>query len=642
MQLKPTINIKPSMKKDGNDSRFYCGDISIYSEDWFYNRNFVCGNSIINFFEKFLNLSEDNMYVLDRINWRKNYFEINLLNRYDKKIFKIALKQYKKDEQWLYKNYQSIVLKNKFIILFKTDIPKRYKRCTENILSNLSKNLNKIKTNDLFRIAYNDNNKLIEKSRKINSLNKDSKTSVNSYYDWGNKNMGQTFMLTYNLIDQIPWVNFDKTGLLLRCGDIECNNIYHPFYFFTYFSQTFNTYKGGSRRKKEEDKNLKRKDLFKKIILASAVFELKDNDIILGCDSKIKDILGKISQNKNIPLQVISTCIGKIIGSDIDSFIKKINIKNNARILYEHNLGQQPLKEGENLIMDILKKEKNTKKEGKIINLIGFEDDYAIKEILKMLKNIFGIKLNEILLPEINPASLKKFYKANLHVLNNLEVYDKIFNNLFGKLDINTIKLPAPYGISQTLKWIKSIANFFKIPITENKKWKEYYNEKILEWNKLIKEADKFRLGLIISDKNIESLIKSEKYPFGIPILKCLEEMGFGLNILFTTQNNFDSQKNAILNLLKNKEKHKIELLNNPNKLEDWISATDCKCIYSDFRNDKRILSNGKTAFSLFIFQKGFDGAIQTLEELLNLCKIILPSGYKKSGEIQLRPIIIE
>jgi hypothetical protein len=361
----------------------------------------------------------------------------------------------------------------------------------------------------------------------------------------------------------------------------------------------------------------------------------------MGCDSKIKDILGKISRNKNIPLQVISTCTSKIIGSDIDSMVKKINKKNDIQILYEHNLGYQPLGEFENLIKNSLKKGDN-KVKNRTINLIGFEDNYATKELTETLKRLFAINLNIICLPEVNIPSLKNFYKANIHILNDLEVYKNIFDNLFKELDIETIKLPPPYGLKPTLKWLKSITKFFKISLNDNRKWKKYYNEIILKWKRLTRDASKFRLGLIISDENIEFLINPSKYPFGVPLLKCLEEMGFGLNVLFTSRENFDNQKRLILDLFKNKKKHKIELLNNQSKLKEWISKTDCNCIYSDFRNDKRILSNGKTTFSLFLFEKGFDGAIRTLKELLKLCKITMFGGYKKTGEIQPKPITIE
>ena len=70
-------------------------------------------------------------------------------------------------------------------------------------------------------------------------------------------------------------------------------------------------------------------------------------------------------------------------------------------------------------------------------------------------------------------------------------------------------------------------------------------------------------------------------------------------------------------------------MLKDGEDVERWISKAPCSCIYSDFRNDRRLIANGKIPFSAFMFEKGPDGAIRTLQSLLRLCRIDLFRSHR-------------
>lgn len=641
------------------DWQFYCGNISEYSEHWFFSRELTCGSLTKERFRKILGLSKQSRFFVEEINWRRNYFEIRLSDRYTKELFIIATMKYKASQQELYEKYRYFILQNNFVILFKKDKLKKYIR---KILLTFYDNLNKVIPADLFNIVYSDANEFICQSRQITTLNKNV-ISRPEYYKWGNEKMSYTFMLNYVLLEQrFGEIGFkeNKNHIRIKCGDIECYNRHHPFFISESAPLIFNTYRiyptfmenvhryyDNQRKKKTKDTSL-----FQQIMLCKGIIEFREEEVIFGSDAKVFNILEgifKISQKKDISLSIVDTCINKIIGSDLSSFITKIKKRNKSlKIVYEqhHNSPEEKKfirREYGALIRDILKTRKNNKIDKRTINLIGFEDDYSTRELIGILDKFFEIKVSTILFPEVDLTTLKYFFRARLHVLNHFEFYRDIYNDVIFKNinNLDSLVLPPPYGLRQTVQWFKSITEFLGISIDKNTEWNRYYNEKMLEWKKLNQEANKFRLGLIVSDEDINSLVEPSKYIIGIPLLECLEEMGFGLNILVTSRENFDRQKKLLLGLFKDKKKHNIELLNNPEKLGEWISAGDSNCIYSDFRDDMRTILNGRYSFSLFLFEKGFEGAIRTLKELLRFCKVTYFSKYQDYNSIA-QPLIIE
>ena len=635
--------------KESDSSGFYCGALTDHSEHWFFSRSFICGEETKGLFKKLLGLSADSRILLNTMIWNGNYFEIKLLDKYAKESYLAVVEHYKKDKHWLYDKYRSAILPNGFIILSsRANLGAQAKKA----LSSLARNLSKIKPSDLFDTAYNDNNMSVKENRQLKVPPGEVRPYCGLFDEWGDERMKHTFMLNYSLLERITQVKLggDKS-VFLRCGDVECNNMYHPFNFFDSFFM-FNTYGRYVPQMEHIFQNdrgqlearIKGGRLFRDIVSRFAAIEAKENDIILGFDAKVYDILDKLTVGKTgVPLFILCSCISKVIGSDIDSLARKVNRKNSALIVCDQNIGcawGQDLALG--MLINPLKNYKAHTERTKRINLIGFEKDQALDELVSLLNNFFKIELNLVFLPEVDLCSLNSYYRAGLQVLNRVDAYDKAFHGVFRKLKIDTIELAPPYGMKRSLDWIKSIANFFKTPAAKNKSWKDYYDHKAAEWLRLTQEAGRFRLGLIISEEDVEFLADPQKYPFGIPLLFCLEEMGFALDILFTSGDDFEDNKKRILELLENKQKHKVELLNNNDGLEEWIGAQGRDCIYSDIRDDARIMASGKTAFSFFIFERGFEGALRTLKELLRLCRITYFRKYRSYAKMLPQPVEIE
>ncbi|MBN1899512.1 MAG: hypothetical protein JW827_12110, partial [Spirochaetes bacterium] len=555
--------------------------------------------------------------------------------------------------------YQFLICKNGFIILYRKD---KVSNSMEQIVSILYDNLNKFDPPDLFNRVYFDNNKLVHHSKPVIQDNK-KRVFRPEYLKWGNEKMSQTFLLNNTLLEQMCGeIGFkeNKDHVRIKCGDIECYQRYHPLFLCEPARLIFNTYnkypfflekiqqhfETNGKDKRQRDR------LFRNTMLTNSLIEFKEEEVIFGSDPKVFQIMEeiiKIIEKKDISLAIVDTCINRIIGSDLTSFITKLRQRNKSlKIIYEgqHNSPSEKddiRKEFGNLIWDILKSRRMKKTDPRAINLIGFEEDRATGEIINLLDQYLKIRVNTILFPKVDLITLPDFFKARLQVVNCFKIYHDSYNRIIAEKirNLNALVLPSPYGIRQTAEWLRSIGKYFGISLEKSREWKKYWRSKIREWNRLKQQAEKFRLGIIISGDDVDSLIDPSELLYGIPFLKFLGEMGFGLDILINTRENFDIHKQSILEILKDR-KHRVQLLNNDEKLEEWIDKGNSDCIYSDFRSDMRILLHGRNSFSLFLFEKGIEGALRTLKELLRLCKMSFYKKYQKYNSRNIQPLVIE
>ena len=610
-----------------------------YPEDWFYKNHFLCGNSSRKLFAKLMGLFGKSGLILEAISW-KGYFEIRLIDKKSQGLFIIVVKEYKKEEEWMYGQYENDILGNNLIILSRKG---ESRSGVKRALRALGKNLSATAPPELYKVVYNDDNSSFREVAYAGPQDTNAPANFcNSFYEWGNSRMGHTFMLNYSLIlDEDHWIGFAQPRhVFLRCGDVECNNSESPLNFRTCGKEYAFPSRGLLHESRGRDV-IRGKRSFSKVLLRSAIFDLKDEDIIMGTDSKVYEVLNRITRGDNIPVNVLYTCVNKVIGTDIISLIKQINKNNKAQVVYTECSSEKHPGEAFAELMRSVKIGEKHKVKSRTYNLIGYKDDRGMTELTQLLEETFGLRLNIRLLPYVDLKTLKNFYKGRLQVLNRMAIYQGVFNNVFQGSDLDTLTPPAPYGMKDSVEWLRSIAGFFKVSLDSNKEWKSYYRSRIREWKALTAQARKYRLAFIISGDDVELLTSPAKYPLGVPILKCLAEMGFGLDILLTTGEDLDRHKQTITDFLEGGKKHKVEKLSDPGKIEEWISGSGCSCVYSDFRNDMRIISNGKMQFSVSDFQEGLDGALRTLQGLLELCGINFFNRYRRYKQ-QARPVLIE
>lgn len=635
------------------ERRFFCREISEYSEKWFYERSFFCGPSSAGLFRELLGLAGHRRILLKSVAWEKDRFNIALYDRSKGRSPVLVLKRYADEELSLYAKYEFRITDNGFVLLYRKE---EAGRDLDGVLDAFLSSLGRIDPPELFHAVYSGARRKVRFFRP-EGAGAEEPAERPEFYQWGREGISRTFMLNEVLLDQLCGeIDFKENSrnLRIKCGDIECFNKYHPLFISEPEALIFNTcgkYRTFLENLKSRGEGREREDLFfQKIMLANSLIEFGEKEVVFGSDRKIFRILGdivKIIRKKGISLSVVDTCINRIIGSDLDSFVKQLKKKNRGlNIVYEgqHNNPMEKeliKKEFSALILRSLKSRAGKRPAARSINLVGFEEDRSTGELSGLLEKFFQIRVNMVLLPRVDPALLGRFNRAGVQVVNFFRVYAGTFKSLVsGRGGMGrTLFLPPPYGMRETVRWLTAVTRAFGISMNRNREWNEYYQDRMAGFSRQARKALSFRLGLIISGSDIGPLLDPSRFLYGIPLLACLEEMGFGLNILVASGSDFDSRKQALLRLLRHKERHRIELLNEPDRWEKWILRANARCIYSDFQNDARIIQNGRNPFSLFLLEKGMDGALRAQKEFLRLCAMDFNEKYRVYKKSAARPL---
>jgi sulfatase maturation enzyme AslB (radical SAM superfamily) len=482
------------------------------------------------------------------------------------------------------------------------------------------------------------------------SVDPTSRCLKKSFFNWGSLNDSSVFMLEGDLVDRMTFVKLHSPGkILLRYGDIECNDMYYPFHFFDFFS-IFNTYGRYLpyidhlfvNDHGQFDKRVKQGRFYEDLIANFAAVTMEESDIVMGPDEKIKQVLKEFRIKKDALICLNCSCMSKVTGSDLKSIVLKNRFKSKPELIYDNNTGYQFKKNLVNIAREILEKipPKKNRKINRIINLIGFEKTYSLSELVKILEVFFHIKTNTILLPEIDPKKLPHFYKSSLNVLHFQNQYVALAKEILPKNNIRNIYVSAPFGFSLTLSWLRPILDFFNISREEKKVFNIFLKNLLNELRVLNQQAQELKIGFIVSTSDLKNILWPQSHYLGLPLMSCLEELGFSMEILVNTKENIVI-KNKFLKIFRNKAKHRVDFFENSDELNRWFSLSECRCVYSDFRHDKRLFFQGKIPFSSFIFEYGFSGILRTAMRLINLSEVNFFNTYRKYACDILRPVEI-
>lgn len=457
-----------------------------------------------------------------------------------------------------------------------------------------------------------------------------------SFFDWGNEKIASTFNFRKDINEfTFPVYFTGKKQIYIRFGDPECIKTENIFNFLTQtvffdLNEKFIRQNAGLSLKEgflnccNKKTNKTGDEILSDLNNRACHLKLNENDIIFGCDDKIKTLLEKlILTGNNIVLEC--TCMNKIIGSDLVSIVTNIENSKKCKILYDHNSPGSLLKNFIEKFGYLFNSKKiGSKRNKKSINLIGYNLTYGMYELINLLE-VFEVKLNVAFLPAVNLKKLKQFKKADCAII----CHNKIYHEIYDIINMDKIFADTPYGFKKSLKWIKIVLNYYGIKLNTSK-WKKYYSDKKKKWNRLRKKAKKYKIGFICSQEDIDGLLYGSQFLEKLQIAQLLDEMGFVIRIYIT-----DSLSPN------HKIRYHVTTLNNRD-LYKFIADSECVCFYSDIFCESTINCAGKNTFSYLIFDKGFEGAIKSLEKILNLCENSFFKTYRYSNKPYPKTLDIE
>ncbi|HAZ07004.1 MAG TPA: hypothetical protein DCZ01_00455 [Elusimicrobia bacterium] len=356
------------------------------------------------------------------------------------------------------------------------------------------------------------------------------------------------------------------------------------------------------------------------------VMELEERDMVLGAVEKadaLVESVARASAGSDADFVVFNHfCTSIVMGEDSGSITRRIKEASGlTTVCWSHGDRDQLNNFGEHFralfarpgFFDV-------PADKAAVNLFHFPTDFREAELAPLLREM-GVKVNTRLFPDVDFPSMENIPRARLQVFCAATSYQSRLLELFEGRPRPVLKVRAPYGIEDTGECLKAVAS----AAGKEKDFKTVWKKKLAAfkpvWEEMTKQARGYRLAFVVSETTLPMLWKL-RHGQGAPMMRMIEEMGFGVDILY-----YDPH-NERLELSQDARCARITTFRTPRELERVLREGSFRAVYSDIFFDWRISSAGKARFSSKEFEMGLDGALRSLRRLLALCRLPFYERY--------------
>ncbi len=220
------------------------------------------------------------------------------------------------------------------------------------------------------------------------------------------------------------------------------------------------------------------------------------------------------------------------------------------------------------------------------------------------------------------------FYRPLLAArLQVLRARDEALCPALDKAGIAWIIPPAPYGFAGTRAWLKAVFGALGRPLPKNALPSP---EQRARFESLRRRAAAYSVGLVVPAAEITG-ITGGRLGEGLPLAA---EAGFGFKLFVYLED--DAARAAALkaaSALKaglGPRALETRFFSSPLELERLLAGRNGPdLVYSDLRRDSRVLGAGRNHFSSAIFEPAYDGAMESVRRLLELCEWKFSARYR-------------
>ncbi len=348
---------------------------------------------------------------------------------------------------------------------------------------------------------------------------------------------------------------------------------------------------------------------------------IKDPDVIHGGGKKLDEALAEAIKNAKSGAEAIivhSTCIPTVIGDDAEAVVKRWQARTAVPIVYM-NHAESSCQELD-VCLSLFKKMQQGPAFAKVrprprgVNLVGFPSGPGLKELVRLLEQI-GLTVNARVMPSLSLAVARRYLAAEAQVLYPNAAYAATYKEYFEPMPIKTFKPDAPYGFEGTRRWLEAVAGEFGLKSKVKPVFMKAAKDLTPAWTEGRREASDSGLAFVV-DANHVSRLADPGLTWGIPVLRLLREMGFGVEILCYGQ--------------ERKQAAHFTSFSTPRELESLLAEGPFQAVYSEYAYDARLARAGKAQFSLEDFEPGLGGAVRALQALNTLCRWPFQRRYAK------------
>ncbi len=363
--------------------------------------------------------------------------------------------------------------------------------------------------------------------------------------------------------------------------------------------------------------------------------DIDENDVILGNPKKLANLVEYAASRPNPERKLVfvsNTCVPTVIGEDVESVVKRVRKRTGLPLLYLTVTPRSMNNVFEGLLVErrLAAEQTAPAPDPGTVNLIGFPATRAVAELESLLSDA-GVRVNTRLLPELDTDRIDALPKAAMNVVLPNRTWQNLYDQVLDRSRLLSVFPEAPYGWDASRRWLVSIGAGLGVPLDVDGAWERASSSSQRDWARLREEAARFRLGVVVRDREA-FFLTTPASTWGVPLLSCLEEMGFGIDVLVGVSAPATARESAlaIRKMLRDGSRHSVRAFDSFAFLRRRLQESPAQAFLSYHFFDWRLTEAGKGSFSIQHFEMGPAGAVRTLERLLAVCRTPFHRRYSR------------
>lgn len=347
--------------------------------------------------------------------------------------------------------------------------------------------------------------------------------------------------------------------------------------------------------------------------------DLGDMDVIKGGTARLDRLMDAIADGEAPHLVSVGTsCTPLVIGDDVEGAIGRLQKRVAAPVMYLGNSINPVVRLIQTWAAGRTPTEAPPREPGSA-DVVGLPSLPGRASLLALLRDA-DIEVRTALLPDVDPTMLEHFGEASVQVYFRTDHHVAAYDALRAARPGPAIAPPVPFGVAGTERWLRAIALATGREAEADRAWGMAWDRLRGRWEHAVERAGRYRLGFVLDRHGLTRLERSCRMT-GAPLLALLVEMGFGLDLMVHDPDGTGAAVAEVAKRLAAVDA-RIDAFRTAEELDAALRESRAHAIYTELTMDPRPGRAGKARFSPRDVALGLDGAVQTAERLVALCRM--------------------
>jgi nitrogenase iron protein NifH len=335
-----------------------------------------------------------------------------------------------------------------------------------------------------------------------------------------------------------------------------------------------------------------------------ATTHLTDYDLIAGSNTSLEEILRVAGESGEVwdAVSVFISCSPVIAGEDWQGTVRRFSEAFDGPVLTSGIGDGDKSRDFLEVVREYLRKRglEDVEPRQNAVHLVGFPPTRVYKELVELLNHI-GLTVIQRQLPVLQVGGLRRYGEAAAQLQWPIAEYQTLYGELFSTFGVSAVTVPPPYGISGVRAFLESAVQSVGMELSAvDDSINTVLRDTETELDQLRPRTALHRVGIALTTRQVDLLDHPERLA-GIPIAGFLEELGFQVELLHTSED--DSRLN-------------------------WWLNSGLSAVCTDVSHDRRLLERGIGCFGIPDLEAGLPGAVRSAERLLAICETPFFGNY--------------